>query len=79
MFIFAGCRDMHSFVLGCGFCHLCSSWKFGLPPTYGTHHSKFFWGLLVPAHRDVGQRGPYVPAITPPVPVLEDEPPADFD
>ena len=35
VFIFAGCREMHSFVFGSGFCHLCSFWKIGLPPTYG--------------------------------------------
>ena len=26
---FGGCRDMHSFVFGSGFCRLCSFWKIG--------------------------------------------------
>ena len=32
LFIFAGCRQMHSFVFGSGFCHLFSFWKICPPP-----------------------------------------------
>ena len=53
--IFAGCQDVHSFVFGSGFCHLCSLWKIRLPPrlrleacrSMCRRTANFFGGLLV--------------------------------
>ena len=59
------CSSLQSFVFGCGFCHLCSSWKIGLPPTYSFKHAaaccstaNFYWDrwCLI-----MGQGGPQGP------------------